>query len=171
MIAPSYAGSCVAGPDHGGLVWLIVPEDDGLGRHSWPELRLGSRLLCGDLLLARREVLCCLGNKNRVPRSFQGVRELDVLGLTRIGGMQISVDREDPFWSWHLQKKIRVVGDRHELGKGGSSQDGMVGGLKLGELKVDVLGAVVVAIVVSSAEGDRQGDRPTGVDPAPVMMS
>ena len=63
-----------------------------------------------------------------------------------------------------------MVGDRHELGEGGSSQYGMVGGLELGNLEVDVLGAVVVAIVVSSAEGDRQGDRPTGVDPAPMMM-
>ena len=35
----------------------------------------------------------------------------------------------------------------------GSSQDGVVGGLELGDLEVDVLGAVVVA----GAEGDRQG--------------
>ena len=34
-----------------------------------------------------------------------------------------------------------MVGDRHELGEGGSSQDGVVGGLELGDL-----------------EGDRQGD-------------
>ena len=46
-----------------------------------------------------------------------------------------------------------MVGDRHELGEGGSSQDGVIGGLELGDLEVDVLGAVVVA----GAEGDRQG--------------
>ena len=46
-----------------------------------------------------------------------------------------------------------MVGDRHELGEGGSSQDGMVGGLELTDLDVDVLGAVVVV----GAEGDRQG--------------
>ena len=46
-----------------------------------------------------------------------------------------------------------MVGDRHELGERGSSQDGMMGGLELGDLEVDVLGAVVVA----GAEGDRQG--------------
>ena len=40
----------------------------------------------------------------------------------------------------------------HELGKGGSPKDGVVGGLELGDLEVDVLGAVVVA----GAEGDRQ---------------
>ena len=81
-----------ASPDHGGLVRFIVPEDDGLGRHSWRELRLGSRLLGGDLLLIHRKVLCCLGNKNRVPGSFQGDGEFDVLGLARVGGLQISVD-------------------------------------------------------------------------------
>ena len=45
-----------------------------------------------------------------------------------------------------------MVGDCHELGEGGPSQDGMVGGLELGELEVDVLSAVVVV----GAEGDRQ---------------
>ena len=46
-----------------------------------------------------------------------------------------------------------MVGDHHELGEGGSSQDGVVGGLELGDLEVDVLCAVIVAC----AEGDRQG--------------
>ena len=46
-----------------------------------------------------------------------------------------------------------MVGDRHELGEGGSSLDGVVGGLELGDLEIDVLGAGVVA----GAEGDRQG--------------
>ena len=85
-----------AGPDHGSLVRLIILEDDGLDCHGWRELRLESRLLGGNVLLVRREVLCCLGNKNRVAGSFQGVGELDVLGLARVGGLQISVDREDP---------------------------------------------------------------------------
>ena len=88
-----------AGPDHGVLVRFIVPEDDGLGRHGWRELRLESRLLGGNVLLVRREVLCCLGNKNRVPGSLQGVGELDVLGLVRVGCLQISIYREDPLWS------------------------------------------------------------------------
>ena len=80
------------GPDHGGLVRFIVPEYDGLGRHRQSELRLESRLLCGDNLLVRREVLCFLGNKNGVPGSFQGVGELDVFGLARVGDLQVSVD-------------------------------------------------------------------------------
>jgi len=60
-----------------------------------------------------------------------------------------------------------VVGDRHKFGEGGSSQDGVVGGLELGDLEVDVLGAVVVP----SVEGDRQSDpadrgRPSSRDDA-----
>ena len=91
-----------ASPDHGCLVRFIVLEDDGLGCHGWSELRLGSRLLGGDNLLLRREVLCCLGNKNGVPRSFQGVGKLDVFGLARVGDLQVSIDCEDPLSSWHL---------------------------------------------------------------------
>ena len=73
-----------ASPDHGSLVRFIVPEDNSLGLDGWRELRLGSRLLGGDMLLIRWEVLCCLRNKNCVPGSFQGVGELDVLGLTGV---------------------------------------------------------------------------------------
>ena len=46
-----------------------------------------------------------------------------------------------------------MVRDRHELGEGGSCQDGVVGSLKLGDLEVDILCAVIAAC----AEGDRQG--------------
>jgi len=65
-------------------VRFIVPEGDGLGLDGWRVLRLESRLLGRDLLLIRREVLYYLGIKNCVPRSFQGVGELDVLGLARL---------------------------------------------------------------------------------------
>lgn len=47
-----------------------------------------------------------------------------------------------------------MVGDRHEFGERWSPQDGVGGSLKLGNLKVDVLGTVVLP----SADGDRQGD-------------
>ena len=59
-----------------------------------------------------------------------------------------------------------MVGDRHELGKGRSSQDGVVGGLELGDLEVDVLGAVVV----TGAEGDRQGGPADRGRPGSEMM-
>ena len=118
-----------AGPDHCGLVRLIVLEDDGLVRHGWRELRLGGRLLGGDLLLIRREVLCYLSNKGRVPGSFQGVGELDVLSLACVRCLQISIDQEDPLGSRHLQEKIRMVGDCYELGESWSPKYGVVGGL------------------------------------------
>ena len=46
-----------------------------------------------------------------------------------------------------------MVGDHHELGEGGSSHDSVIGGLELGDLEVDVLGAVVLP----GAKCDRQG--------------
>jgi hypothetical protein len=42
----------------------------------------------------------------------------------------------------------------HEHGEGGSPKDGVVGGLELGDLEVDVLSEVVVP----GGEGDRQVD-------------
>ena len=42
-----------------------------------------------------------------------------------------------------------MAGDRHELGEGGSSQDGEVGGLELGDLKIDVLSAVLVSLMLN----------------------
>lgn len=39
----------------------------------------------------------------------------------------------------HLEDKIRVVGNCHELGKGGPSKYGMVGSLESSYLKVDML--------------------------------
>ena len=58
-----------------------------------------------------------------------------------------------------------MVGYRHELGEGGSSQDGGVGSLELCDLEVDVLCAVVVVPKVTG-----RVTRPTRVDPAPGMM-
>ena len=124
-VLPEEGGECAflrrveAGPDHSGLVRLIVLEDDGLRRHGWLELRLESRLLGEDLLLDRQEVLCCLGNKNRVPGSFQGVGELDVLGHTRIGGLQISVDREDPFGAGIFRRRYMWLGIAMNLAREG----------------------------------------------------
>ena len=71
-----------AGPDNGGFVRLIIPEDDGLRMVAWHQLRLRCRVLCGDQLLILWYVLCCLGNKNRILGLLQGIGELDVFRLT-----------------------------------------------------------------------------------------
>jgi hypothetical protein len=67
---------------------------------------------------------------------------------------KVSIHREDPLGSRHLLEEVSMVGDRHELGERRPPQDGVVGSLELGDLKVDVLSAVVVL----GAEGDRQAD-------------
>ena len=49
-----------------------------------------------------------------------------------------------------------MVGDRHELGQGRIPEDGVVWQTDVGDVKVDELGAVVVAF----SEGDREADLP-----------
>jgi hypothetical protein len=40
--------------------------------------------------------------------------------------------------TWHFEYQVGVVGDRHELGDRWSAEDGMVGGFKVCNLKLDV---------------------------------
>ena len=68
--------------------------------------------------------------------------------------LDVAADGKDSVWSRHLQEKICVVGDRHELGESWSPQYSVVGSLKRGYLEDDGLRAVVVL----GAEGDREGD-------------
>ena len=68
--------------------------------------------------------------------------------------LDFAADGEDSVWNRHLQEKICVVGDRHELGERWSPQYSMVGSLERGHLEDDGLRAVVV----SGAEGDGEGD-------------
>ena len=72
-----------------------------------------------------------------------GVRRLDV-----------AADGEDSVRSRHLQEKIRVVRDRHELGDSWSPKYSVVGGLERRHLKDDGLRA----LVVPGAESDQEGD-------------
>ena len=68
--------------------------------------------------------------------------------------LDVSTDGEDSVRSRHLQEKIRVVWNCHELGESWSPKYGMVGGLVRRHLKDDRLRAVVVP----GAEGNREGD-------------
>ena len=71
-----------------------------------------------------------------------------------MGRQDVASDGEDSVWSRHLLEKIRVIWNCHELGEGWSPKYGMVGGLEQRHLEDDGLHA----IVVPSAEGDREGD-------------
>ena len=65
-------------------------------------------------------------------------------------------DCDDPAASWHLEDVVAVVGHRRELGQGRIPEDGIVRQTDVGNVKVDELDAVVVAL----AEGDREADLP-----------
>ena len=87
------------------------------------------------------------------------VRVLDCYGLEGAleGAHHISLfagDRDDPAASRHLEDIVAVVRHRHELGQGWIPEDGIVRKVDVGDVEVDELGAVVVAL----SEGDREAD-------------
>ena len=63
-------------------------------------------------------------------------------------------DRDDPAASWHLEDVVAVVGHCHELGQGRIPEDGIVWQADVGDVEVDELSVVVVAL----SEGDREAD-------------
>jgi len=58
--------------------------------------------------------------------------------------LDVAADREDSVQSRHLQEKIRVVWNRHEIGESWSPKYGVVGGLEWRHLEDDGLGSMVV---------------------------
>ena len=65
-------------------------------------------------------------------------------------------DSDDPAASWHLEDIVAVVCHCHELVQGRIPEDGIVWQTDVGDIEVDELGAVVVAL----SEGDREADLP-----------
>ena len=63
-------------------------------------------------------------------------------------------DCGDPAASWHLEDVVAVVHHSHELGQGWIPEDGIVWQTDVGNVEVDELGAVVVAV----SEGDGEAD-------------
>jgi hypothetical protein len=58
--------------------------------------------------------------------------------------LQVPLKGEYTSWAWHFEYQVGVVGHRHELGDGQSTEDGVVGGLEVRDLELDVLGTIVV---------------------------
>ena len=65
-------------------------------------------------------------------------------------------DRDDAAAPWHLEDVVTMMSHRHELGQGRIPEDGVVGKVNVGDVKVDELCVVVVVL----AEGDREADLP-----------
>jgi hypothetical protein len=70
-----------------------------------------------------------------------------------VGDLQVPLKGEHTSWAWHFEYQVGVVGYLHELGDGRSAKDGVVGGLEVRDLELDVLGTVVVP---RRPEGDWQ---------------
>ena len=72
-------------------------------------------------------------------------------------------DRDDPTASRHLEDVVPMVSHYHELGQGRIPEDGVVWQTDVGDVEVDELGAVVVAL----AEGDGEANLSRGtVEPS-----
>ena len=65
-------------------------------------------------------------------------------------------DRDDSATPRHLEDIVAVVSHCHELGHSWVPEDGIVRQTDVGDVEVDELGVVVVAL----AEGDREADLP-----------
>ena len=65
-------------------------------------------------------------------------------------------DCDNPAASWHLEDVVAVMRHCHELGQSRIPKDGTVGQTDVGDVEVDELGVVVVAL----SEGDREADLP-----------
>ena len=65
-------------------------------------------------------------------------------------------DRDDSATSWHLEDVVAVMSHGHELGESWVAEDGVVRQANVGDVEVDELGAVVLAL----SKGDRKADLP-----------
>ena len=65
-------------------------------------------------------------------------------------------DYDDSAASQHLEDIVAMVSHCHELGQGWIPKDGIVWQVDVGNVEVDELSAVVVAL----SEGDREADLP-----------
>ena len=61
-------------------------------------------------------------------------------------------DHDDVAVPWHLEDIVAMVGHRHKLGQGQIPEDGIVWQADVGDVKVDELSVVVVAL----SKGDRE---------------
>ena len=66
---------------------------------------------------------------------------------------------DDSAVSWHLEDIVAVMGHRHELGQGWVPEDRIIRQPDVGDVEVDELGVVVVAL----AEGDWEANLPDQV--------
>ena len=94
-------------------------------------------------------------------RRSRGVIVLDCRGLEGTLGrthciLLLTGDCDDSTASWHLEDIVAVMSHGHELGQSWVPEDGIVRQADVGDVEVNDLGAVVVAL----PEGNRKADLP-----------
>jgi hypothetical protein len=65
-------------------------------------------------------------------------------GVTVVGNLQVPLQREYSDRTWHFEYQVSVVGGLHKPGDGWPTEDSMVGGFKVRNLELDVLGVVIL---------------------------
>jgi hypothetical protein len=73
----------------------------------------------------------------------QSVSSLTALSVTVKSPLHLSPDGDDAAWPWHLQDQIGVMWNCHELRECWPSQESVVRGLEIGDLKLFVFHAEV----------------------------
>jgi hypothetical protein len=91
------------------------------------------------------------------------VCRLSALPITIVSAFYIPFDGDDSFWAFHLQNQVGILRNHHELGQCRPPEECIVCHLKIGYLKLHVLGAEVLL----SPEGHGKSDLAGGGATAP----
>jgi hypothetical protein len=84
-----------------------------------------------------------------------------------VGDLQVPLEGEYIGWAWHFEYQVGVVGHRHELGDSQYAEDGVVGGLEIRDLELDVLDTIVVP---SCPKVTGRTTEPSGIAALPGTM-
>ena len=99
----------------------------------------------------------CLGfgdHASHLDGEVGGFSKSETLCLAGVGNEEVGPQSQDSYRRRHLQHQISVVQYSHELGQSWPTKYGVVGGVEVGDIEVDVLDAVVA----SRGELYREGD-------------
>ena len=80
---------------------------------------------------------------NHLDGEVGGFYEGKTLCLAGVGDGEVGPQSQNSYRQWHLQHQIRVVRYSHELGQSWLTKYGMVRGVEVGNVEVDVLDVVV----------------------------
>ena len=141
----------------------MSPNLDGLGGVVEAE----ADLLCflglggGTRRLQRRDLQVvdghCLGvgdHTSHLDGEVGGFDEGETLCLVGVGDGEVGLQGQDSYRRRHLQHQISVVRYSHELGHSWLTKYGMVGGVEVDDVEVDVLNIEVASRVEWYQEGD-----------------